>query len=95
MEAKFAEKGLGALGKSSYGLQGSPEWIGECARQMQTVGSGMYSENNAELGERIDRIGAEKVHFVVISTDPQTFETTAYERRADGTWRELGKWENR
>lgn len=90
-ESKLAESGLGALGNPSYGKQGSPSWIAECAKQMQTPGSGMYSETNAKIGERIEQTGVDKVHFVAISTDPQTFETTAYERQSDGSWQKIDR----
>ena len=45
----------------------------------------MYSQSNAELGARIEKVGAENLRFIAISTDPQTRESTGYERQSDGS----------
>ena len=70
VEAKFTTGGMGSLGITNHGKQGSVEWIEYNAQQMCDPLSSQYSPDNAKIGEEILRVGAENVHMVVIHTDP-------------------------
>lgn len=76
VEAKFTDRGgLGSLGMTAHGRQGSVEWVRHHAELMCDPSSSRYSPDNAKIGEEILRVGAENVAFYVVHTDPHTLET--------------------
>ena len=88
VESKFDERGIKALRRD----QMQPRWIRAEAIRMQDRDSAAWTEGNAEIGAEIEAAGADQVRRIVISTNPQTLVSSAYEGRTDGGWRKLGQW---
>lgn len=81
IEAKLTTGGMGSLGHTSHGRQGSVEWIQHNAELMCDPYSSRYSPDNAKIGAEILRVGAENVHMVVIHTNPETLQTSVHSIR--------------
>jgi hypothetical protein len=78
VEGKLTEAGIGSLNRESQ--QGFPSSVARLARLMQDQNSDQYTQDNAKIGAEIDKLGAENIRYFVVCTDPQTFESTVYER---------------
>lgn len=88
VESKFADDGINAVRKGQMQV----EWVEREAQRLQNPASTAYTEGNREIGEEIQRIGADRVRRVVIAANPKSLETVAYEGQEDGTWKSIDTW---
>jgi len=79
VEAKFTEKsGVGALGNTAHGRQGSVEWIRYNAELMTNPLSSRYSPDNAKIGREILEKGPENIRCLLIHTSPDSLNHTVH-----------------
>ncbi len=79
IESKMTEGDRLRLKGTKFGQQLSPSWLDRKAELMQTS-PGMYSPDNARIGNEIDINGAENVRTLAVHTNPDTFVTKVYEK---------------
>lgn len=85
VESKFDERGIKALNEN----QMQSEWVEKNARMMTIPGNERFTKENAEIGREIQRVGADNIRRIVVTTDPRTLEVQAYEGQKDGSWKKI------